>query len=154
MALANNRYWEIWRKRSLKSAGPWMAAMHKLADRVEDAIGVTTAFASVRLYGDPPWRVRHSKPLLDAEPRLLGGLEPVGRELRSKKKAGALDENAIIEADLERPVRSYSIREIYEPGDRVKHSTLGEGVVQKSLGPNKVEVRFGEDARVLVQGRG
>jgi hypothetical protein len=85
---------------------------------------------------------------------IRNGLDPIANELRSKSKArAAVKEDPVVEADPERPPRPYSVRESYEPGDRIAHPKLGEGVVQKALGPTKIEVRFGEESRVLVQGR-
>jgi hypothetical protein len=152
---ANNRYWEIYRRRSLKSAGPWMEAMRRIAAEIEQGVGIPVRFASVKLYGDPPWRMRHGRPLLASDVVLRNGLEPVGNELKPKSKARqSAKDSAVIEANLERMPVPYSVRDSYLAGDRISHPKLGEGVVQKSLGPTKVEVRFGEEVRVLVQGRG
>lgn len=154
MVLANNRYWEIYRKRSLKSAGPWMEAMRRLVSEIEQSLSMPVSFSSIKLYGDPPWRLRQGKPLLAADPVIRNGLDPIANELRPKSKSrAAVKEDEIVEANLDRAPVPYSIRDIYLPGDRLTHPKLGEGVVQKTLGPNKVEVRFGEDTRVLVQGR-
>jgi hypothetical protein len=155
LVLANNRYWEIYRKRSLKSAGPWMAAMRRLAGEIEQALGIDVTFASIKLYGDPPWRIRQGKPMLAADPIIRNGLDPIANELRPKSKSRtAIKDDPIVEADPERELRPYSVREFYETGDRISHPKFGEGVVQKPLGPNKVDVRFGDESRVLVQGRG
>jgi hypothetical protein len=154
VVLANNRYWEIYRRRSLKSAGPWMEAMRRVAGEIEQALGIAVSFASIKLYGDPPWRIRQGKPVLAADPVIRNGLDPVGTELRPKSKARTADKEApIVEANLERMPVPYSVRDSYLPGDRISHPKLGEGVVQKALGPNKVEIRFGDESRVLVQGR-
>ncbi|MEZ4214994.1 MAG: hypothetical protein R3E88_00820 [Myxococcota bacterium] len=157
LVLANNRYWEIYRKRSLQSAGPWMAALRKLGGEVESALGIPVTFGSIKLYGDPPWRLRQGKLILDSDPALRDGLEPVGDELRPKSKARATSaaEREVVEPDLSRPPLPYSARELYYAGDRVSHPKLGEGVVQRQLGPNKAEVLFaGGEVKVLVMGRG
>jgi hypothetical protein len=155
LVLANNRYWEIYRRRSLKSAGPWMAALRRVGGEIEQSLGIPVTFASIKLYGDPPWRVRQGQPLLASDPVIRNGLDPVGSELKSKSKSrGAGKDDAIVEANLERMPVPYSVRDSYLPGDRISHPKLGEGVVQKALGPNKVEIRFGDESRVLVQGRG
>ena len=154
MVLANNRYWEIYRKRSLKSAGPWMAAMKRLGAEVEQSLNIPVTFASLKLYGDPPWRVRQGKLILDSDPKLRSGLDPVGDELRSKAKSrSGVAENVLVEPDMGRPPVPYSVREMYYPADRVTHPKLGEGVVQRQLGPNKVEVKFDGESKVLVMGR-
>lgn len=151
---ANNRYWEIYRRRSLKSAGPWMEAMRRVAGEIEQGVGIPVRFASIKLYGDPPWRIRQGRPLLASDVVIRNGLEPVGNELKPKgKNRASLKENLPVEANLERMPVPYSVRDSFLPGDRISHPKLGEGIVQKSLGPTKVEVRFGEELRVLVQGR-
>ena len=55
------------------------------------------------------------------------------------------DMDAIVEADLSRPVRKYGIRESFASGDRISHKKLGEGVVQGVVGRGKIAVLFGED---------
>ena len=117
--------------------------------------GIDVTFASIKLYGDPPWRIRQGKPMLAADPIIRNGLDPIANELRPKSKSRtAIKDDPIVEADPERELRPYSVREFYETGDRISHPKFGEGVVQKPLGPNKVDVRFGDESRVLVQGRG
>ena len=155
LVLANNRYWEIYRRRSLKSAGAWMAAMKRLGSEVEQALNIPVTFASLKLYGDPPWRLRQDKLILDSDPKIRNGLDPVGDELKPKSKTrAAVAEAAVVEANMDRPPVPYSVREVYYPGDRVSHPKLGDGVVQKQLGPNKVEVQFAGETKVLVMGRG
>ena len=155
VVLANNRYWEIYRRRSLKSAGAWMEAMRRVGREIEQSLSMPVGFASIKLYGDPPWRIRQGKPMLAADPVVRSGLDPVGNELRPKSKGrSSLKDDPIVEANLDRTPVPYSVRDSYFPGDRIAHPKLGEGVVQKALGPNKVEIRFGEESRVLVQGRG
>ena len=155
VVFANNRYWEIYRRRSLKSAGPWMEAMRRIAGEVEQGLGIPLRFASIKLYGDPPWRIRHGRPLLASDVVIRNGLEPVGNELKPKSRPRTtVKEDPVVEANLERMPVPYSVRDSYLAGDRISHPKLGEGVVQRSLGPTKVEIRFGEEVRVLVQGRG
>ena len=70
---------------------------------------------------------------------------------KTSKKAAPTE--TIVEADLERPVRSYSIRDAYEPGDRIEHSKLGQGVVQERSGRDKIVVLFGGEKKLLVHAR-
>jgi hypothetical protein len=58
-----------------------------------------------------------------------------------------------VEADLAKPVRPYSVTESFESGERVQHAKFGEGVVQQSTGPGKIEVLFGDDLKVLAQAK-
>jgi hypothetical protein len=50
-------------------------------------------------------------------------------------------------------VRGYSIRDAYQPGDRIEHSKLGQGVVQELSGRDKIVVLFGGEKKLLVHGR-
>jgi hypothetical protein len=49
-----------------------------------------------------------------------------------------------------RPMREYAANESFTLGDRIKHPTFGEGVVQKLVHPNKVEIIFRMDIKVLI----
>ena len=49
-----------------------------------------------------------------------------------------------------RAVRPYAANEGFKLGDRVNHPTFGEGVVQKLIYPNKMEIIFRMDIKVLI----
>ena len=49
-----------------------------------------------------------------------------------------------------RPVRPYAANESFQIGDRVSHPSFGEGVVQKHIYPNKMEIIFRMDIKVLI----
>ena len=49
-----------------------------------------------------------------------------------------------------RPMKNYAANEAFQMGDKVSHSTFGEGVVQKLIFPNKVEVIFRTDVKLLI----
>ncbi len=70
---------------------------------------------------------------------------------RARKKAP--EKKPLVQADTSRPRRPFSPKDTYEVGDRVVHPTFGEGVVQATLGPTKVEVLFESGPKRLVQGR-
>jgi hypothetical protein len=59
----------------------------------------------------------------------------------------------IVEPDLSIPVRRYQMTETYAPGERIEHPKFGEGVVETSPGPGKVQVFFEDGRRTLAQGR-
>jgi hypothetical protein len=59
----------------------------------------------------------------------------------------------IVDPDLSVPVRRYRMTETYEPGERIEHPKFGEGVVETSPGPGKVQVFFEDGRRTLAQGR-
>ena len=60
----------------------------------------------------------------------------------------------IVEADLSRPVRAYTLHDSFAAGDRIDHTKLGLGVVQGIAGPGKIRVRFEEKQSILVHERG
>jgi hypothetical protein len=68
---------------------------------------------------------------------------------RSRSKVASPD----IEPDLSRPVRGYTVREHYEPGDRIEHPKFGQGVVESLPDSGKMVVFFEEGRRTLVHGR-
>jgi len=96
----------------------------------------------------------------DGEGAVLSG--PVGFEkaweigagkVRPKPKARKVaPTEEKVEADLSRPVRRYSIRESFVPGDRISHSKLGEGVVQAAA-QGKITVLFGDEKKLLIHER-
>lgn len=54
-----------------------------------------------------------------------------------------------VEADLSRPVRPYSIKDVYEPGDRIDHPKFGTGVVESIASPGRITVFFPEGQKIL-----
>jgi hypothetical protein len=68
-------------------------------------------------------------------------------------RARSKDKKQIVEADMSRPCRDFSMRKTYAVGDRVVHTSFGEGVVQESA-PAKIVVLFGAGSKTLVHGRG
>ena len=59
----------------------------------------------------------------------------------------------IVEADPTRPRRAFCTSETYRVGDRLVHSSFGEGVVQAVTGATKIKVLFGVGPKTLVHGR-
>ena len=59
----------------------------------------------------------------------------------------------LVEADMDKPVQTYSAKGSFEPGDRIRHASFGDGVVQSSPGPGKVEILFGDERKLLVQAK-
>jgi hypothetical protein len=49
-----------------------------------------------------------------------------------------------------RAIRTYAANEAFQPGDRISHPSFGEGIIQKLIHPNKVEVLFKMDLKVLI----
>jgi len=49
-----------------------------------------------------------------------------------------------------RAIRQYAANEGFQQGDRLSHPTFGEGIVQKLIFPNKIEVLFRSDVKTLI----
>lgn len=81
---------------------------------------------------------------------------------RAKKKAAAAEEDAnhSIEAEWQKlmlahkdaPTKGYSTKANFGLGDKINHPNFGEGIVGKLIYPNKIEVIFQMDVKVLIHG--
>lgn len=49
--------------------------------------------------------------------------------------------------------KSYSIKDTYLMGDLIAHPTFGDGLVEKVIDRNKIEVLFKDDYRTLIHGK-
>lgn len=49
-----------------------------------------------------------------------------------------------------KPLRAYAANETFQVGDRIGHPTFGEGIVQKQIFPNKIEILFKMDLKTLI----
>lgn len=49
--------------------------------------------------------------------------------------------------------RAYSMTDIYKEGDLLDHPTFGMGVVTETVMPDKIEVLFRQESRLLICGR-
>jgi hypothetical protein len=83
--------------------------------------------------------------------------EPKKKAVRARKPAAKKGSKAaaktLIEADLSKPVLTYAITGMFTPGDRIHHSTFGDGVAQNSPAPGKIEILFGTERKLLAQAR-
>lgn len=52
----------------------------------------------------------------------------------------------------DRPLNTYSAKLQVNIGDRLAHPTFGEGIVMKNIHPNKAEILFEMDLKVLITG--
>jgi len=85
---------------------------------------------------------------------------PVAREKKAAKKAESRDEAVPVEAEWTKmmnasrsqPAKAYSAKTPFLVGDRIQHSMFGEGVVNKLVYPNKIEVVFQMDVKTLIHG--
>jgi len=58
-----------------------------------------------------------------------------------------------VEPDLSRPVRPYQMSDTYLVGDRIDHQSFGTGVIERVMGPSKVQVYFPEGQKMLLHGK-
>lgn len=68
---------------------------------------------------------------------------------RSKPKAAPEPAGPRVEADLSKPIRTYSPRESFAVGERIDHVKFGIGVVEELAEPGKMTVCFADQRRVL-----
>ncbi len=130
--------------------------MERLAREIEEEIGVTVVYLTVNLEGDPGWEYPEGRPAVAAAPKLTMAWEKGAGRVKPKappRPKVLSPDDIIIEANLEKDPRPYNIREVYEPGDRIEHPTLGDGVVQRPQGPGKISVLFDEEKKLLIHAR-
>jgi hypothetical protein len=154
LLLASPRYWALCRRREAQKGAAWVHELERLAREIDQHIGVSIHFLSLGLEGDPGWVYDEQGARLPSL-RFERSWEPGAGRVRPKPKPrpkAAEPVETVVEAALDRPVRSYGPHESYHPGDRIEHPTLGLGIVQKCF-PGKVEVKFGEATSRLVAGR-
>jgi len=153
--LGNTRYWELCRKREAQKGAAWINQMERLAQEIDDNLGIGVRYLSIKLQDDPGWEIEDDKPALVGTPildRAWGpGAGKVKPKPKRKVKLAAVEE--IVEADPTRPTREYRITESYSSGDSIQHPTLGLGVVQRTVGNGKIKVLFDDTARTLVHER-
>ena len=86
------------------------------------------------------------------------GAPEAGTKKIAKPRASKATEKAI-PVELEwmkqinasnKPLKNYAANEAFSSGDKVSHPSFGEGIIQKLIYPNKVEVLFKTDVKVLI----
>ena len=88
------------------------------------------------------------------------GQEGAAKPKRAGRKKADADTGAPIEQEWERlmsinknaPLKPYSIKAPFILGDKINHPTFGEGIVGKIIYPNKMEVIFRTDLKILIHG--
>lgn len=151
---ASRRYWELCRKREAQKGAGWIRELERLAREAGESIGVEFFFVTLETASQPGWEYDGEGPRLSGPIRFENAWETGAGKLKPKPKAKKADPaNEIVEADYDRPVKRYSIRDTYSSGDRIDHPKLGEGVVQAITGRGKIEVLFGDEKKLLVHER-
>jgi hypothetical protein len=151
---ASPRYWELCRKREAQKGAGWIRELERLAREVGESIGVELFFVALETDSVPGWEYDDVGPKLTGPISFDKAWETGAGKLKPKPKTKKTDPaDQIVEPDFSRPVRSYSIRDSYEAGDRISHTKLGDGVVQGIVGRGKIEVLFGEERKLLIHER-
>ncbi len=90
-----------------------------------------------------------------------GITEPTAAKPKKERaKKGAAAAASSIEAEWEKlmtahkdaPFKSYTTKGQFALGDKIKHPSFGDGIVGRLIFPNKVEVIFQTNVRVLISG--
>lgn len=79
---------------------------------------------------------------------------------KKKEESGEAASSTSIEVEWEKlmsthkaaPVKPYTAKGLFLLGDKISHPTFGEGIVGKLIYPNKIEVIFRGDLKVLIYG--
>ncbi len=87
-----------------------------------------------------------------------GATEPKAKVAKTKKADSEESHSNSIEAEWEKlmtshrdvPVKPYSMKGQFGLGDKLNHPKFGDGIVGKLIYPNKLEVIFREDVKVLI----
>ncbi len=87
-----------------------------------------------------------------------GALEPQVAKASKAKKSAEETESHSIEIEWEKlmsshkdiPLKPYTTRGHFGLGDKLNHPTFGDGIVGKLIYPNKLEVIFRHDVKVLI----
>ncbi|OFZ21944.1 MAG: hypothetical protein A2X94_15930 [Bdellovibrionales bacterium GWB1_55_8] len=86
-----------------------------------------------------------------------GATEPVKK--KSKKETAAAEAaissieaewTKLMTAHKDAPMKPYSMKASFALGDKLKHPTFGDGIVGKLIYPNKLEVIFSNNIKVLI----
>ena len=151
---ASSQYWKLCRKREAQKGAGWIRELERLTREIGESIGTEVFFVGLTTEGTPGWEYDDEGSSLSGPIGFKDAWERGAGKLKPKPKAKKTDPaDEIVQADLSRPVKSYSIRDSYEPGDRIAHTKLGEGVVQGVVGRGKIAVLFGEEKKLLVHER-
>ena len=85
--------------------------------------------------------------------RVVEGKGGKAKKGAAAKRAPRRSDEPLVEPDMSRPVRGYSIRDAYTPGDRIEHPKFGQGVVEATPDPGKMSVFFEDGRRTLAHAR-
>ena len=146
---ASPRYWELCRKREAQKGAAWIRELERISREIGETIGTEVIFVALSTDAKEDsvgWAYDDEGAVLTGPVTLDKAWESGAGKLKPKPRPKKIDPaDVIVEADMDRPVRKYGIRESFAPGDRISHKKLGDGVVQGVVGRQKIAVLFGED---------
>ncbi|MFP6656344.1 MAG: hypothetical protein VCB25_12015 [Myxococcota bacterium] len=154
---ASPKYWELCRKREAQKGAGWIRELERIAREIGETIGTEVFFVGMTLDtqdSELRWDYDDEGPVLTSTIGFAKAWETGAGKLKPKPKPKKIDPaDVIVEADPSTPVVPYSIRDSYDRGDRILHSKLGEGVVQRIVGRGKISVMFGDEKKLLIHER-
>jgi transcription elongation factor Elf1 len=124
-----------------------------------DAAGVITKVQCKQCGGNHRYKPPEGEERIDAKakakksPAKKTTKRKTAKRKTSKLAPGELPPEPLVEPNLTRPVRDYSLKDVYALGDRVDHPKFGHGVVEKLSGPGKVSVFFEDGRKTLAHAR-
>ena len=71
----------------------------------------------------------------------------------TKTKRAAKVDGPLVAPAANRAIKDYRATDRYSTGDRIAHAHFGEGVVELSPGPGKIQVWFDAGRKILVAGK-
>lgn len=154
---ASPKYWELCRKREAQKGAGWIRELERIAREIGETIGTEVFFVGMTLDAQDSeirWDYDDEGPVLTSTIGFVKAWEMGAGKLKPKPKPKKIDPaDVIVEADPSTPIVPYSIRDSYDRGDRIAHSKLGEGVVQRIVGRGKISVMFGDEKKLLIHER-
>jgi hypothetical protein len=101
-----------------------------------------------RTIRDATWEVSVAGEKIPWNAQARAFTPPVPDEARARRAHRSRWEGALVGAPDER-VRAYAPGATFAVGDLVTHGTFGRGVVERHVGPTKIEILFREGPRLL-----
>lgn len=82
------------------------------------------------------------------------------KKAKGERQEGMTAEGNPIEAEWQKlmndhreaPLKTYTMKGKFQLGDKIAHTSFGDGIVGKLIYPNKIEVIFQTDIKVLIYG--
>lgn len=114
------------------------------------------AHTIVAMNGDQIKRVHCKTCKKEHAYRTSKGLKEPGKKAKGERKSAAVpvgeEWQRLLLENKGKPQKTYNAKQPFQVGDRLMHHMFGEGVVGKLIYPNKMEVVFESDIKVLIHG--